>query len=252
MPLPAIRWKSRSKLSRAPDVGGPAAARLSGIALLRAPLLAAPRPQKGSDKQDAPKGRGQRAAGHRHPDRFSRRSAGSGGEQQGHHAQVKGEGSCRSSAAACPAIPLSMRIAGAAKARRSRGRFRHRRALRPKKYYGLQAGVVDAARRYSPADSSGKQAPASRAPVPYLNVLCRAAKPYASDAATPLHLSCQSFSKKLENHEAAVALHVAHDNLCRVHETPRVTPAVHLSGPGTIGRRETSVIDVQACDFPAP
>jgi hypothetical protein len=109
------------------------------------------------------------------------------------------------------------------------------------KYYGLQAGVVDAARRYSPADSSGKQAPASRAPVPYLNVLCRAAKPYASDAATPLHLSCQSFSKKLENHEAAVVLHVAHDNLCRVHETPRVTPAVHLSGPGTIGRRETSV-----------
>jgi hypothetical protein len=125
-------------------------------------------------------------------------------------------------------------------------------ALRPKKYYGLQADVVDAARRYSPADSSGKQAPASRAPVPYLNVLCRAAKPYASDAATPLHLSCQSFSKKLENHEAAVALHVAHDNLCRVHETPRVTPAVHLSGPGTIGRRETSVIDLQACDFPAP
>jgi hypothetical protein len=110
----------------------------------------------------------------------------------------------------------------------ARGRFRHRRALWPKKYYGLQAGVVDAARRYSPADSSGKQAPASRAPVPYLNVLCRAAKPYASDAATPLHLSCQSFSKKLENHEAAVALHVAHDNLCRVHETPRVTPAVHL------------------------
>jgi len=51
------------------------------------------------------------------------------------------------------------------------------------KYYGLQVRVVDAARCYSPAGSSGKQAPASRAPVPYLDVLCRAAKPYASDAA---------------------------------------------------------------------
>jgi hypothetical protein len=37
-----------------------------------------------------------------------------------------------------------------------------------------------------------------------------------------------AFSKKLENHEAAVALYVAHYNLCRVHETLRVTPAMHL------------------------
>lgn len=36
------------------------------------------------------------------------------------------------------------------------------------------------------------------------------------------------FSKKIENHEAAVALHVAHYNVCRVHETLRVTPAMAL------------------------
>jgi hypothetical protein len=36
------------------------------------------------------------------------------------------------------------------------------------------------------------------------------------------------FSKKLENHCAAVALYVAHYNLCRVHETLRVTPAMQL------------------------
>jgi IS1 family transposase len=36
------------------------------------------------------------------------------------------------------------------------------------------------------------------------------------------------FSKKLENHKAAIALHVAHYNLCRVHETIRVTPAMAL------------------------
>lgn len=37
------------------------------------------------------------------------------------------------------------------------------------------------------------------------------------------------FSKKLENHEAAVGLFVAHYNFCRVHETTRTTPAMALS-----------------------
>jgi len=33
------------------------------------------------------------------------------------------------------------------------------------------------------------------------------------------------FSKKLDNHVAAVALYVAHYNLCRVHEALKTTPA---------------------------
>ena len=36
------------------------------------------------------------------------------------------------------------------------------------------------------------------------------------------------FSKKLDNHCAAVSLYVAHYNLCRVHESLRTTPAVQL------------------------
>lgn len=36
------------------------------------------------------------------------------------------------------------------------------------------------------------------------------------------------FSKKLENHKAAVSLYVAHYNLCRVHEALRITPAMAL------------------------
>ncbi len=36
------------------------------------------------------------------------------------------------------------------------------------------------------------------------------------------------FSRKLVNHQAAVALHVGHYNLCRVHETLRCTPAMAL------------------------
>ena len=34
------------------------------------------------------------------------------------------------------------------------------------------------------------------------------------------------FSKKLENHIAAVAIHFAHYNFCRVHGSLRVTPAM--------------------------
>ena len=35
-----------------------------------------------------------------------------------------------------------------------------------------------------------------------------------------------AFSKKLENHAAAVALHYMHYNFARVHKTLRVTPAM--------------------------
>jgi hypothetical protein len=35
-----------------------------------------------------------------------------------------------------------------------------------------------------------------------------------------------AFSKKIENLEAAVALHYMHYNFCRIHQTLRVTPAM--------------------------
>ena len=35
-----------------------------------------------------------------------------------------------------------------------------------------------------------------------------------------------AFSKKIENHAAAVALHFMHYNFCCVHQTLRVTPAM--------------------------
>jgi IS1 family transposase len=42
------------------------------------------------------------------------------------------------------------------------------------------------------------------------------------------------FSKKLENHKAAIALHVAYYNLCRVHETLRATPSMALGVTGHV------------------
>jgi len=35
-----------------------------------------------------------------------------------------------------------------------------------------------------------------------------------------------AFSKKVENHAHAIALHYMHYNFCRVHQTLRVTPAM--------------------------
>jgi len=35
-----------------------------------------------------------------------------------------------------------------------------------------------------------------------------------------------AFSKKLENMKAALAIHFAHYNFCRIHQTLRVTPAM--------------------------
>jgi hypothetical protein len=43
-----------------------------------------------------------------------------------------------------------------------------------------------------------------------------------------------AFSKKIENHEAAVALHFMHYNFCRIHKTLRVTPAMEAGLAGHV------------------
>jgi IS1 family transposase len=96
-----------------------------------------------------------------------------------------------------------------------------------KHYSAPQA--VEASRRYSPAE--------------VVSITSRAV------VGTPTHISTSyverqnltlrmsqrrfgrltnAFSKKLENHYAAVALYVGHYNFCRVHEALRVTPAMQL------------------------
>ncbi len=89
--------------------------------------------------------------------------------------------------------------------------------------------VVEAARRYSPASVVG---------VTKARVIGRPqhiSTSYIERQNLTLRMQqrrftrlTNAFSKKLENHAAAVALYVAHYNLCRVHEALRITPAMQL------------------------
>jgi IS1 family transposase len=96
------------------------------------------------------------------------------------------------------------------------------------KHYAVET-AVEAARRYSPAavvsvtmtDVVGSPARISTSYVERQNLTLRMQQRRFTRLTN-------AFSKKLENHVAAVALYVAHYNFCRVHETLRVTPAMQL------------------------
>jgi IS1 family transposase len=98
-----------------------------------------------------------------------------------------------------------------------------------KTYSVTHLAVKEASRRYSPAAViavardvvSGVPAHISTSYVERQNLTVRmSSKRFA-------RLS-NGFSKRLENHCAAVSLYVAHYNLCRTHEALRTTPAVAL------------------------
>lgn len=98
-----------------------------------------------------------------------------------------------------------------------------------KTYSVTHIGMKEAARRYSPAQVvaveydvvSGVPAQISTSYVERSNLSIRMGlKRFA-------RLS-NGFSKRLENHCAAVSLYVAHYNLCRAHESLKQTPAMAL------------------------
>ena len=96
-----------------------------------------------------------------------------------------------------------------------------------KHYSAPQA--VEAARRYSPADVIsittravvGRPKHISTSYVERQNLSLRMAQRRFTRLTN-------AFSKKLENHCAAVALYAAQYNFCRVHEALRITPAMQL------------------------
>lgn len=86
-----------------------------------------------------------------------------------------------------------------------------------------------ASHRYSPAAVISVQREA------VYGVPTQISTSYAERSNLSIRMSCRrftrltnAFSKKVENHEAAVSLYVAHYNLCRVHESLRTTPAAVL------------------------
>jgi IS1 family transposase len=107
-----------------------------------------------------------------------------------------------------------------------------------KTYSVTHLNVTEASRRYSPASvvavervvMSGEPEQISTSYVERQNLTLRmASKRFA-------RLS-NGFSKRIECHLAAVSLHVAFYNLCRVHESLRSTPAMALrAGSGNLHR----------------
>jgi IS1 family transposase len=96
------------------------------------------------------------------------------------------------------------------------------------KHYAAEQ-AVEAKRRYSPAEVVkitkrevvGRPAHISTSFIERQNLSLRMGQKRFARLSN-------GFSKRLTNHIAAVGLYVAHYNLCRVHETLRVTPAMQL------------------------
>lgn len=99
------------------------------------------------------------------------------------------------------------------------------------KHYSAGFAVVEAARRYSPPPVI-----AVTREVVFGNIeeheICTS---HVERQNLSVRMACRrftrltnAFSKKLENHTAAVNLYVGHYNFCRVHEALRMTPAMAL------------------------
>ena len=113
----------------------------------------------------------------------------------------------------------------------------------------------EAARRYSPAAVVAVSRDVNT------GVPAEISTSYVERGNLSIRMSCRrftrltnAFSKKLQNHIAAVALYVAFYNLCRVHETLNATPAMALGiadHPWSIGELIEAVLKI-APSIPTP
>jgi IS1 family transposase len=103
----------------------------------------------------------------------------------------------------------------------------------------------EAEKRYSPAECTGCREQAIQGKPDPRHI----SKSYAERANLTMRMSMRrftrltnAFSKKLLNHECAIALHFMHYNFCRIHQSLRVTPA-QAAG---VTERQWSVEDIVA------
>jgi len=99
------------------------------------------------------------------------------------------------------------------------------------KKYVSDSSLPDAAHRYSPGHVSGIQKDVIRGMPDPEKISTSYVERFNLSSRMQMRRCTQltnGFSKKLENHRAAVALWVSFYNLCRVHETLRCTPAMAL------------------------
>jgi IS1 family transposase len=98
-----------------------------------------------------------------------------------------------------------------------------------KNYNAKEITTAEAARRYSPAAVvSVSRAVVNGAPMHISTSYVERQNLTVRMSSRRFTRLTNGFSKKLENHAAAVSLYVAHYNLCRCHETIRSTPAEAL------------------------
>jgi hypothetical protein len=93
----------------------------------------------------------------------------------------------------------------------------------------LYGGTQENETRYSPAECIGRKKHTVLGEPDWKHV----STSYAERQNLPMRMSMRrftrltnAFSKKVENHTAAVALHFMNYNFCRIHQTLRCTPAM--------------------------
>ena len=99
-----------------------------------------------------------------------------------------------------------------------------------KKYAG-DSNLPDAAHRYSPGHVAGVERTVIRGRPKRENISTSYVERFNLSSRMQMRRCTRltnGFSKKLENHRAAISLWIAFYNLCRVHETLRCTPAMAL------------------------
>jgi IS1 family transposase len=133
-------------------------------------------------------------------------------------------------------------------------------AVLTKKYVG-DSNLPDAAHRYSPGHVAGVETTVIRGRPDPDRISTSYVERFNLSSRMQMRRCTRltnAYSKKLENHRAAIALWIAFYNLCRVHETLRCTPAMalgvtdHVWSIAELVRAALEPLDVPPLPRPTP